>query len=186
MTLAQVIQAIPNAIGALCLNQAGQDQLIARPTIIPGLFSIFTSERHQRVLQDKENAVLIGSAVDELIRHHPSLKSAVFEAIKSTLSKIEDLGNTFTPSENTESWYSLVRTTASAVPAPADEDVPMRSSETVPIDEAASETMGRPNAFTVSLTDDMLDESATGRSHENIIVSYLDVICRVINFLNLL
>ena len=185
MTLVQVIQAIPNAIGALCLNQAGQDQLAARPTIIPGLFSIFTSERHQRVLQDKENAVLIGSAVDELIRHHPSLKSAVFEAIKSTLSKIEDLGNTFTPSESTESWYRLVRTT-STVPAPADEDVLMRSSDNAPIDEAASESMGRPNALTMSLTDDMLDESATGRSHENIIVSYLDVICRVIKSLNLL
>lgn len=185
MTLVQVIQAIPNAIGALCLNQAGQDQLAARPTIIPGLFSIFTSERHQRVLQDKENAVLIGSAVDELIRHHPSLKSAVFEAIKSTLSKIEDLGNTFTPSESNESWYRLVRTTASTVPAPADEDVLMRSSDNAPIDEAASES-GRPNALTISLTDDMLDESATGRSHENIVVSYLDVICRVIKFSNLL
>jgi E3 ubiquitin-protein ligase HUWE1 len=184
LTLVQVIQAIPNAIGALCLNQAGQDQLATRPTIIPGLFSIFTSERHQRVLQDKENAVLIGSAVDELIRHHPSLKSAVFEAIKSTLSKIEDLGNTFTPSESNESWYKLVRTTVSTASAPADEDVLMRSSDTAPIDEAASESTGRPNALIASLTDDLLDESATGRSHENIIVSYLDVICRVIKFLS--
>lgn len=183
LTLIQVIQAIPNAIGALCLNQAGQDQLTTRPTIIPGLFSIFTSERHQRVLQDKENAVLIGSAVDELIRHHPSLKPAVFEAIKSTLSKIEDLGNTFTPPESTESWYGLVRTMASTVQAPADEDVLMRSSDTAPSDEAASESTGRANALTASLTDDFLDESATGRSHENIIVSYLDVICRVIKFL---
>lgn len=180
LTLIQVIQAIPNAIGALCLNQAGQDQLTARPTIIPGLFSIFTSERHQRILQDKENAVLIGSAVDELIRHHPSLKPAVFEAIKSTLSKVEDLGNTFTPSENTESWYGLVRTTASTIQAPVDEDVLMRSSDTAPSDEATSESTGRANALATSLVDDFLDETATGRSHENIVVSYLDVICRVI------
>ncbi|KAI9449410.1 hypothetical protein BJY52DRAFT_1215929 [Lactarius psammicola] len=174
----EVIQAIPNAIGALCLNQAGQDQLTARPTIIPCLFSIFTSERHQRVLQDKENAVLIGSAVDELIRHHPSLKSAVFEAIKSTLSKIEDLGSTFTPPEGTESWYGLARTSASAIQAPADDDVLMRSSDTVPVDEAASEPTGRQDLLTISLADDILDENATGRSHENVIVSYLDVICR--------
>jgi E3 ubiquitin-protein ligase HUWE1 len=185
LTLIQVIQAIPNAIGALCLNQAGQDQLTARPTIIPGLFSIFTSERHQRVLQDKENAVLIGSAVDELIRHHPSLKPAVFEAIKSTLSKIEDLGNTFTPSETTESWYGLVRTGASTIQTPVDEDVLMRSSDTAPSDEAGSESTGRANALAVSLTEDILDETATGRSHENIVVSYLDVICRVIKFFNL-
>ena len=177
-----MIQAIPNAIGALCLNQAGQDQLTARPTIIPCLFSIFTSERHQRVLQDKENAVLIGSAVDELIRHHPSLKPAVFEAIKSTLSKIEDLGSTFTPPDGTESWYGLARTSASAPQAPADDDVMMRSSDTVPVDEAASEPTGRQDLLTISLTDDLLDENASGRSHENIIVSYLDVICRVIRF----
>ncbi|KAI9511134.1 hypothetical protein F5148DRAFT_1373973 [Russula earlei] len=174
----EVIQAIPNAIGALCLNQAGQDQLTARPTIIPGLFAIFTSERHQRVLQDKENAVLIGSAVDELIRHHPSLKPAVFEAIKSTLSKIEDLGNTFTPPESTESWYGLVRTTTPTDQAPADEDVLMRPSDTAPIDEAASESNSRQNTLITSLADDILDENSTGRSHENIIVSYLDVICR--------
>jgi E3 ubiquitin-protein ligase HUWE1 len=185
LTPIQVIQAIPNAIGALCLNQAGQDQLTARPTIIPGLFSIFTSERHQRVLQDKENAVLIGSAVDELIRHHPSLKPAVFEAIKSTLSKIEDLGNTFTPSETTESWYGLVRTGASTSQTPVDEDVLMRSSDTAPSDEAGSESTGRANVLAISLTDDILDETATGRSHENIVVSYLDVICRVIKFFNL-
>jgi len=184
MTLVQVIQAIPNAIGALCLNQAGQDQLTARPTIIPGLFSIFTSERHQRVLQDKENAVLIGSAVDELIRHHPSLKAAVFDAIKSTLSKIEDLGSTFTPSESTEAWYGLVRTASSASQASADEDVLMRSSD-APSDEATSESTSRHNVVIASLTDDVLDENAAGRSHENIIVSYLDVICRVITFLDL-
>lgn len=180
-----MIQAIPNAIGALCLNQAGQDQLTARPTIIPCLFSIFTSERHQRVLQDKENAVLIGSAVDELIRHHPSLKSAVFEAIKSTLSKIEDLGSTFTPPEGTESWYELARASASGtIQAPTDDDILMRSSDTVPVDESASEPTGRHELLTISLADDILDENATGRSHENIIVSYLDVICRVISFSN--
>jgi E3 ubiquitin-protein ligase HUWE1 len=185
MTCVQVIQAIPNAIGALCLNQAGQDQLTARPTIIPCLFSIFTSERHQRVLQDKENAVLIGSAVDELIRHHPSLKPAVFDAIKSTLSKIEDLGNTYIPPESTESWYGLVRNSAPTAQTTADDDVLMRSSDAVPIDEDASESTGRLNAPAILLADDVLDESTIGRSHENIIVSYLDVICRVRKFLTL-
>jgi E3 ubiquitin-protein ligase HUWE1 len=68
---AQVIQAIPNAIGALCLNEVGQAQLANHPSIIPSIISIFTSERHLKVLIDKENAVIIGTAVDELIRHHP-------------------------------------------------------------------------------------------------------------------
>ncbi|KAI0268805.1 hypothetical protein BC834DRAFT_923157 [Gloeopeniophorella convolvens] len=151
----EVIQAIPNAIGALCLNQAGQDQLSARPTIIPGLFLIFTSERHQRVLQDKENAVLIGSAVDELIRHHPSLKSAVFEAIRSTLSKIEDLGNAFVPPENTESWYGLAR--SSATPAPVDEDVLMGPVDAT-VDRVAPESTSRQNAPPSPPLDDLFLE----------------------------
>ena len=64
----EVLQAVANALGALCLNQAGQDQLNARPNTIPSLFTIFTSEEHQRVLQEKENAVLIGTSIEELIR----------------------------------------------------------------------------------------------------------------------
>ena len=40
----QVIQSIPNAIGALCLNESGQAQLKKRLRIVPAIFSIFTSE----------------------------------------------------------------------------------------------------------------------------------------------
>ncbi|KAK0485978.1 hypothetical protein IW261DRAFT_1662959 [Armillaria novae-zelandiae] len=75
----EVIQAIPNAIGALCLNEVGQAQLTARPSIIPSIFSIFTSDRHLKVLLEKENAVLI-----------------------------EDLGNTFEPPEDAKQWYRLL------------------------------------------------------------------------------
>ncbi|KAI0318271.1 hypothetical protein OF83DRAFT_1262061 [Amylostereum chailletii] len=168
----EVIQAIPNAIGALCLNQAGQDQLSARPTIIPGLFSIFTSERHQRVLQDKENAVLIGAAVDELIRHHPSLKVAVFEAIKSTMSKIEDLGSGYVPPENIKSWYKLVQLSATAPSQPiADDDVQMAPAE-------ASAQSGGQILLDQPAEDSNNDEESKAKSHENIIVSFMDVIFR--------
>lgn len=162
----EVIQSIPNALGALCLNQAGQDQLEARPTIIPGLFSIFTSERHQRVLQDKENAVLIGTAVDELIRHHPFLKAAVFEAIKSTLSKIEELGNAYVVPDGIKSWYSLVPSSPPVVSA--DGDVVMGESLTTAVAAEASAS-----------NDALNSEEVVEKSHENIIISYIDVHCRV-------
>ncbi|KAJ7742399.1 hypothetical protein B0H14DRAFT_2637660 [Mycena olivaceomarginata] len=48
--------------------------------------------RYLKVLLDKENVVLIGTTIDELVRHHPSLKAPVFDALKATLSKIEVLG----------------------------------------------------------------------------------------------
>ncbi len=50
-----VIYSIPNAVGAICLNQAGLDLFNARP-IIPKLFALFTSERHSKVFQDRDNA----------------------------------------------------------------------------------------------------------------------------------
>ncbi|KAF5354527.1 hypothetical protein D9757_014017 [Collybiopsis confluens] len=59
LTPQQVIQAIPNAIGVLCLNEVGQSQLAAHPSIIPAIFFIFTSDRHLKILLEKENAVLV-------------------------------------------------------------------------------------------------------------------------------
>ncbi|KAF8135467.1 hypothetical protein EV363DRAFT_1395968 [Boletus edulis] len=153
----EVIQAIPNAIGALCLNQAGQDQLSARPSIIPGIFSIFTSERHLKVLRDKENAVLIGTSIDELIRHHPSLKTPVFDAVKSVFSKIEDLGNTFVIPEDKKEWYGLLPVQPSEETGAAMQGI---ESEGKDHDEASGE------------------DPATLRDHDNNVVMFIDVICR--------
>jgi hypothetical protein len=170
-----VLQAIPNAIGALCLNQTGQDQLAARPSIIPGLFSIFTSERHQRVLQDKENAALIGTAIDELIRHHPFLKSSVFEAVRSTLGRIEDLGNAYVVPAHIRSWYQLV---------PESDTQENIGDVAMDVDVEVS-TIG--TAEIVGVVDDAASESAeekedSAKSHDNHIVSFIDVTCRVNSF----
>ncbi|OCH84897.1 hypothetical protein OBBRIDRAFT_891524 [Obba rivulosa] len=175
----EVIQAIPNAIGALCLNQQGQDQLTARPSIVPSIFSIFTSEQHQRILQDKENAVLVGTSIEELIRHHPSLKDSVFASIKATMKKIEELGNSYVPSDDKKQWYMLVPVTsqqasASAPARSADEDVVMEAAEaeapqqTRPVSPAADAGFGE------ELGSSHRDESSA-RAHDNIVVSYLDV-----------
>ncbi|KAH7909328.1 hypothetical protein BJ138DRAFT_1181114 [Hygrophoropsis aurantiaca] len=163
-----VIQAIPNAIGALCLNQAGQDQLSARPSIIPGIFSIFTSERHMKVLRDKENAVLIGTAMDELIRHHPTLKVPVFEALKSTLSKIEELGEAFVVPAHLKQWYTLVP----VIPSSSDEETPMEGIE-------GNQAIPESNDSLSDMKDILAaDEDPSLRAHDNHIVLYIDVICR--------
>lgn len=158
----EVIQAIPNAIGALCLNEAGQAQLARRPSIIPAIFAIFTSERHTKILLDKENAVLIGTAIDELIRHHPSLKIPVFEAIKATLAKIEELGKAFVVPPNQQHWYTLVPVQTSQDTDVAMEDV-----------EDSAQSVGDP----VTAQDDD-EEDVPDRSHDNEIVSYIDIIGR--------
>lgn len=176
----EVIQAIPNALGALCLNQTGQDQLAARPSIIPGLLSIFTSERHLRVLQDKENAVLIGTSIDELIRHHPFLKVAVFEAVRSILGQIEDLGKSFIVPQDIRHLYQLVPDPE--VPPPAEDEAGVamdidQSSASIPVTSAEdtnaqSEEPEKEGAF-----------QKNPESHDNQIVAFIDVIGRVVSSL---
>ncbi|EGN99872.1 hypothetical protein SERLA73DRAFT_88605 [Serpula lacrymans var. lacrymans S7.3] len=162
----EVIQAIPNAVGALCLNQVGQDQLSARPSIIPGILSIFTSERHLKVLQEKENAVLIGTGIDELIRHHPSLKAPVFDAIKSTLGKIEELGQSFVVPEELEQWYGLLVSSNAD-----DKDVAMEGV----VDDSAQASS---DLLEKDVTAETTDDEPPTRAHDNILVSYIDVVCR--------
>jgi E3 ubiquitin-protein ligase HUWE1 len=172
----QVIQAIPNAIGALCLNDIGTAQLASHPSVIPAIFSIFTSDRHLKVLLDKENAVLIGTTIDELVRHHPSLKAPVFDALKATLSKIEVLGNAYVVPPELQQWYKLVGVVASG-PSNTDADVEM---EDVPSDAPSpSETVIRDDSNPAST------EDAPPKAHDNNIVSFIDILLRVSFFSSL-
>ncbi|KAM0754248.1 hypothetical protein T439DRAFT_311132 [Meredithblackwellia eburnea MCA 4105] len=102
-----VLQAIPNAIGALCLNPAGLTQFNSRP-IIAKYFSIFSSERHVRILVDRDNSNMIGASIDELMRHHPSLKDGVLGAVMDALRAIRKLGEEFVP-EKGEGYVLLAR-----------------------------------------------------------------------------
>jgi E3 ubiquitin-protein ligase HUWE1 len=168
----QIIQAIPNAIGALCLNAQGEAQLAARPSIIPGIFSIFTSERHWKVLQDKENAVLIGTAIDELIRHHPALKTAVFDSLLSTLSKIEDLGNVYMVPDTIQHWYGLAPVSGST--STGDDDVTMRETEPEDGEIPATDGQGTDPARSGTSSEDQ-----SSKPHDNMVVAYMDILGRV-------
>ncbi|KAJ7287510.1 hypothetical protein C8J57DRAFT_1707813 [Mycena rebaudengoi] len=161
----EVIQAIPNAIGALCLNDTGTAQLASHPSILPAIFSIFTSDRHLKVLLDKENAVLIGTTIDELIRHHPSLKTPVFDALKATLSKIEALGTAYVVPEELQQWYKLVGITPGAEPDVSMEDVPTDAAS--PSDTAPKEDVGPHSG-----------DDTPAKAHDNNVVSFIDILLR--------
>lgn len=167
-----MIQAVPNALGALCLNQVGQDQLTARPNIIPALFAIFTSEKHQRVLQEKENSVIIGTAVEELIRHHPSLKDAVLESIKLTMGKIEELGNAFVVPEEHKEWYIMQGVEISQPILAPSVDLDVEMTATSSSENLASSTTG-------DAVDNTQSQEESSRHHDNPVVSYLDAFNKV-------
>lgn len=124
-----VLQAVPNAIGAFCLNQTGLDHFLARD-LISKYFAIFTSPAHYDLLRDRDSAVNLGSAIDELVRHHPTLKSKVLDTIFDILREFKRMGAAFVPPEN-EQGYGLLPASsapgaAEATPAAASEDVPMQ------------------------------------------------------------
>lgn len=169
----QVIQAVPNALGALCLNQVGQEQLKSRPTIIPGLLSIFTSERHLQVLQDKENAVLIGTSIDELIRHHPVVKTAVLDAIKSTLSKIEDMGNAYEVPADMITWYQLV------APSNKSGDGITAGDEDVAMGDATPSTATLRTATSEATATTLGAKDKNSPPHDNNVVMFIDILGRV-------
>ena len=152
---------MPGAIGALCLNQAGLDDLANRPKIIPQIFSIFTSEQHIRTLQEKDNATYIGAGFDELVRHHPSLKKPVFDAVIATFDKIEEIGGSYTIPPSDAASYGLV-------PEP-DEDTDMTGT----VDPSGP--TGQGDAVT-SINVENVEVSA---EKNNLVVTYMDIVGRV-------
>lgn len=106
--------------------------------------------------------------MDELIRHHPSLKVPVFEAIKSTLSKIEDLGNAYAVPKNMQQWYKLVPV---SVALSTDEDVDMEVTD--------SGGAGGPPASDSEQFGNDPTNTEDPRAHDNLVVSFIDVVGRV-------
>ncbi|KIY50356.1 hypothetical protein FISHEDRAFT_64973 [Fistulina hepatica ATCC 64428] len=164
----EVIQAIPNALGALCLNENGQAQLAAHPSVIPTLLSILTSERHVKVLSEKDNAQNFGGSVDEIMRHHPSLKASVFAAMRAALSQIETYGGVWQPSKETRKWYVM-----NGMRQEPEQDV--RMSDASSSTGVATQSVPRGSPKAKSKDKESLFEEPR---NENIIVTYIDVFHR--------
>jgi E3 ubiquitin-protein ligase HUWE1 len=139
---------------------------------------VFTSELHLKVLLEKENSVLIGTVLDELIHHHPLLRTAVLDALKATIAKIEELGTAYEVPGDLRHWYRLVPV---SVPPANDGDIPMEDVENV---AAASSSRSDANAQgediqAAEADDDEDADEVTTKNHDNHIVSFIDVLGRV-------
>ncbi|KAG8747810.1 hypothetical protein FRC10_011255 [Ceratobasidium sp. 414] len=170
----EVITSVPNAIGALCLNQAGQNQFNERKSVMPTFFSIFTSEPHIKVLLEKDNANAIGGAVDELVRHHPTLKDVVFESIVGTLQKVEDLGNAFQVPKEQENLYRLIATTSSE---PIREP-PAATPAWLAVGQESAVASGVATPAAPEIDE---QEAAKVERGDNAIASHIDIVCRFLD-----
>ena len=104
------LTAIPNAFGAICLNSSGL-ALFTSSGALTNFFAIFCSAEHCEALREADIGGLLGSSIDELIRHHPALKPAVMNALVSTihsvsaLDTVTNLDTTVSESHSTKSTY---------------------------------------------------------------------------------
>ncbi|KAI8991027.1 hypothetical protein BDF20DRAFT_908845 [Mycotypha africana] len=88
----EVMMAAVNAFGAMCLNAQGLDMF---NTIQPltHFFDLMTAPDFIRNPIDLDSSTALGSTLDELIRHHPSLKPNIFKCVTAMIKKVIDMGN---------------------------------------------------------------------------------------------
>lgn len=85
------IVTIPQAFGAICLNNPGMDLFLATDAL-EKFFEIFESTNHVRSMNvEGELARLLGSSFDELVRHHPRLKGSVMISVMQMVIRVEHL-----------------------------------------------------------------------------------------------
>ncbi|KAL7543885.1 hypothetical protein ACHAXR_013277 [Thalassiosira sp. AJA248-18] len=90
----ELIMALPNVITALSLTEAGAKE-VAEANPFPALFSIFCSPKyvmpHSRCLLN-EMAAIVGTGLDELMRHNPPLRSLVLSALVKIMNRVAHIG----------------------------------------------------------------------------------------------
>ncbi|KAA1107112.1 hypothetical protein PGT21_002719 [Puccinia graminis f. sp. tritici] len=184
-----VIAAIPSALGALCLNDVGLQQLNDRQAI-PAIFSVFTSERHARILRDRDHASVVGSTIDELIRHQPSLKKTVLDATLTFLNEIDRIGKAVDingsqivnvqlktcPEESSQAAIEGSMPSVAQVPAQNTlQDVIMSENQVVPTPAAS---LFQSTTGSVSKKEKEKDEK--DHYSNNMVLLLIDVACRLL------
>ncbi|KAF1812603.1 hypothetical protein P152DRAFT_482087 [Eremomyces bilateralis CBS 781.70] len=86
LPVAEAITAVPQAFGAICLTEAGM-KLFKRSGALDAFFDIFESAVHVKAMgsNDRDVASELGHAFDELVRHHPSLRTMTLVAVRRML-----------------------------------------------------------------------------------------------------
>ncbi|GFG02816.1 E3 ubiquitin-protein ligase TOM1-like [Aspergillus udagawae] len=88
MPAAEALSCVPSAFGAICLNSSGLE-LFQSSNALESFFEIFENPQHVKCLKDDHNLVRsLGTTFDELVRHHPALKSSTMTAIIVMVARV--------------------------------------------------------------------------------------------------
>ncbi|PMD45728.1 hypothetical protein L207DRAFT_578634 [Hyaloscypha variabilis F] len=88
MPTSDTISIIPQAFGAICLNNNGMKMFQASKAL-ESFFEIFESPEHVKVMDaNKDLPQNLGGTFDELVRHHPPLKAAIMNSILYMVARV--------------------------------------------------------------------------------------------------
>ncbi|BCR83410.1 E3 ubiquitin-protein ligase TOM1 [Aspergillus chevalieri] len=88
LTAPEALSCIPTAFGAICLNSSGL-QLFQSSHALESFFEIFENPEHVRSLKDDSHLVRsLGTTFDELVRHHPAIKSSIMTAVIVMVARV--------------------------------------------------------------------------------------------------
>ena len=94
MPTPDTINIIPQAFGAICLNNAGM-KMFQASRALESFFEIFESPEHVKCMDaNKDLPSNLGSTFDELVRHHPPLKASIMNAILDMVARVAYLCRT--------------------------------------------------------------------------------------------
>jgi E3 ubiquitin-protein ligase HUWE1 len=100
------MSSVVNVVGAICLNQVGLAFTLAHPTVLVNLVRCTISESHEDAISERDNALLIGAGIDELSRHHPTLRPIILQGVLDMLRQTCKEGETFTPEAADAAQYA--------------------------------------------------------------------------------
>lgn len=116
---AEAITIIPAAFGAICLNSSGM-RMFQESNALESFFEVFESPRHVQCLETDQNlASNLGATFDELVRHHPPLKSAIINATLDMVARVAHLCKSMASPESADA--KLWTTNANGKTVVADE-----------------------------------------------------------------
>ncbi|GAA5804113.1 hypothetical protein HPULCUR_009599 [Helicostylum pulchrum] len=88
----EVLMASVHAFGAICLNSAGL-QMFNEAKPLPHFFELMTKPSFVTNPVEVGGVTALGTTMDELIRHHPKLKTEVFMCANQLLLNVIKVGN---------------------------------------------------------------------------------------------
>ncbi|TVY36649.1 E3 ubiquitin-protein ligase [Lachnellula subtilissima] len=88
MPTPDTISIVPQAFGAICLNNAGM-KMFQQSRALETFFEVFESRDHVKcMITNPELPNTLGATFDELARHHPPLKTAILNAVIEMVARV--------------------------------------------------------------------------------------------------